>query len=326
MFYYVFVVGALILTSMAIFGTYTMTKEETDKAISAKSIMNNVESVEKIKKSKELYGVKLNSIYELDLPISTFVIKDDLDTNTINDLNKLQIKIKDFVSKYPTQKITCDSLLSKSSITNDEYTTCKNINLQNLNWIEDNENGLKYSVTNADISKKIGTNFGTNESDSNKIYSQDAFLFKNYSNQNVRDEKINQLIEDSKKYKEKKDYLTVSKILNKLKFFSQTKAAYENELLLKDINSGDIIITDTNLKNIIIKNTLIIMYDSNNQLIIDKTIYPNTTYFLDKNKDKIEKIISSTNFADKTLTNESYNNYLKTNSVLTSDLNISTQN
>lgn len=326
MFYYVFVVGALILTSMAIFGTYTMTKEETDNAITAKSIINNVESIEKIKKSKELYGVKLNSIYELNLPISTYIVKDNVDSTTINNLNKLQIKVKEFITKYPTEKITCDSLLSRSIINNDEYTNCQEINAKNFNWIEDNEKGLKYSLTDEEIAKKIGTNFGTQETESNKIYNQDSFLFKNFSNQNVRDEKINELIENSKKYKEKKDYLSVSKVLNKLKFFSQTKAAYENEILLKDINLGEIVITDTVLKNLIIKNTLIIMYDNNGESILDKTKYPNTIYFLDKNKDKLETIILSTNFPNKTTTNENYNSFLKTNSVSTNDLNITIKN
>jgi hypothetical protein len=321
MFYYVFIGAAILITTMTVFGTYSMTKEETENAITAKSIMNNVESIEKLKKTKEEFGVKLGSVYELELPISTFIVKDNVDGDSIKTLNSLQIKIRTFVKNNPKELITCDNLLSKSAITNEEFEKCNTMNGSTISWIEDNEQGLKYSLTDEAIAKKIGTNFGTVDTTNNKVYSEESYLFKNYSNQNVRNEKIKEMMDLLKKHKEKREYVKISKILTKINFFSQEKALFENELLLKHININNTLSEIE--KDLILKNTLIISFSE--AIKITKLKYPHTTYFLNTHKSKIAEIILKTNFKEKETIRLNFETYLKNNIVNSDDLNLTNE-
>lgn len=290
MFYYAFAVSAMLVTLVAIFNQYTITKEETEVAVKAKSILNNVETIEKVKANTEIENnIILRSVYELKLPLSNYLIKDGLPHNTINVINNLQEKTKTYLSTQPLGVVTCGNLSGAGLLSAEELTTCNEIDSGTYHFIEDDTKGLKYTLEDEKVNEKLTKNFNDSSSLTNKIVDTNIYMFKNYSNHNVSIEKIKQIITLIDEKKSEKKYIDAFKIIQSLHEFSQEKAINETETFIKSVNSGKYILSEIEKKQLI-KTIIPMVITTGDEKLFSIATTPELAYFLEQNQSFIENI------------------------------------
>lgn len=290
MFYYAFAVSAMLVTLVAIFNQYTITKEETEVAVKAKSILNNVETIEKVKANTEIENsIILRSVYELKLPLSNYLIKDSLPHNTINVINNLQEKTKAYLAIQPLGVVTCGNLSGAGLLSTEELTACNEIDSGTYHFIEDNSKGLKYTLEDEKINEKLTKNFNDSSSITNKVVDSNVYMFKNYSNHNVSIEKIKQIITLIDEKKNEKKYIDAFKIIQYLHEFSQEKAINETETFIKLVNNGKYILSEIEKKQLI-KTIIPMVITTSDEKLFSIVTTPELAYFLEQNKSFIENI------------------------------------
>jgi uncharacterized protein YihD (DUF1040 family) len=281
----IFVGMAILVISVSMIKTFVFTKTDTENSIKANAILYNVNNLAKAKSTKKQSGNLLHSIYELNLPISSYLIKEN-NSNDITFMNDLQKKVLIYKKNHPLKEASCILLNNDKLLTTSEFQKCLSIENYNFNWIQDNKDGLEYNINDDDIAKKLNL---TNKDDNNKIITDNNYLFKNYSNNIVRTKKINDLIETLQSKQKNKEYISTLKILYKIKSESSKKSIN----LLEDIlNNNDYLSQDTITNEQILKNVLYIVLDNEGNLLINDN-FPNIENYLNKNYNYIYDTLNS---------------------------------
>lgn len=286
MFYYVFILATLVFLTASIFSNYTITKTETKNAITANSILENINIIEKLKKEEEENGKSLNSIYELNLPISVYLVKDDIQKDDITILNMIHKRAKEYITLNPLGTANCSTINSAGLFKNDEYENCITYSTKELNFFEDTKDGIKYNINSDEINKKllINTNLSNKSTDDSNSY-----LYNNLSNKLTNNEEFSNLIQDLKTEDKQENPVIVLTILEKMNNFSNTKAI---ELLEEKLEKSYFYNNDEYLTKFLIKKVITILLNSDNEITITKNNYQNIYNFLNKNYSYVEESIN----------------------------------
>jgi len=303
MFYFFLSLAGMLIVSISAFLQYSIVSEETNIAIKTKNILTSLEKIERTKYNEEKKtGTLLTSIYDLDLPISNLMIKEKYNNEDLNYVNFLKKKIDIFLNNFPLETITCNNLNSAGLLSIEEYNNCNTFNSKNINFFQDSNKGIRYTILDDKINDKLLT-FNTINDQNNKIIKTKTYQYDDLYKKNIFFSNIFSIMNN---YLNNKDYIHYINLLPYL-YYYDNNVYYDNlNNLTNKIILNEIILSNEETQQLLLKMipTLLNKY---NEKIIDINNYNNIKTFLNDHKTDITNIGNLLNYSDPNLI---YNNII----------------